>query len=287
MFIQQSSLLLFSIFFVFFIIFSSCQNSSTEETQPSNPLSDSTTIQPIQERNYPWFNRMTESTILVKQIPVPDGFSRIKTKKGSFANWLQHLPLRKEGTKVYYYNDEEKYSQEVHEAIIDIDIPSKDIQASEDAVIRLRTEYLFSKGRFDKIAYPTHDHDTLSYNDYLKGQKSTYIQLKKFLELASKQISNTSLSNELQYILLGEMQIGDVFIQGGEPGHAAIIIDMAENEANQKVFLLAQSFIPTQDIHILKNLNQYDFFGAWFPLNFGTSLYTPEWEFSKNDLRRF
>ena len=66
------------------------------------------------------------------------------------------------------------------------------------------------------------------------------------------------------------MKIGDIFVQDGKPGHAAIIIDMATNEANQKVFSLAQSFIPTQDIHILKNLNQYGFFGAWFPLNFGT-----------------
>ena len=287
MFTQQTSLSYLYILLVFIIIFNSCQNTSIEKEPLSAHLNDSTTLQQHQERIYPWFNRMTESTLLVKQIPVPEGFSRIKTKEGSFANWLQHLPLRKEGTKVYYYNDEEKYSQEIHEAIIDIDIPDKDIQSSEDAVIRLRAEYLFSKKLLDKIAYPTIKNDTISFQSFLKRKNATYIKLRSFLKIASKQISNTSLSNELEFILLGEMKIGDIFIQGGEPGHAAIIIDMAENEANQKIFLLAQSFIPTQDIHVLKNLNQYDFFGAWFPLNFGTSLYTPEWEFSKNDLRRF
>lgn len=279
----------FLILVLLVVFFNSCQNNSTEKEPHSSPLNDSIEkqIKSSQERIYPWFSKMTESTTLVKQTPVPDGFKRMKSQSGSFADWLQHLPLKKEGTKVYYYNDDEKYTQEIHEAIIDIDIPNKDIQSSEDAIIRLRSEYLFSKKLFDKIKYQTTNNEIIAFSNFLKEEKPSYIKFKKFLEIAAKPISNTSLSDELEYILLGEMQIGDIFIQGGKPGHAAIILDMAINDGNQKVFLLAQSFIPTQDIHILKNLNQYDFFGAWFPMNFGTTLYTPEWEFSMNDLRRF
>ncbi|WP_334296195.1 DUF4846 domain-containing protein [Clostridioides difficile] len=39
------------------------------------------------------------------------------------------------------------------------------------------------------------------------------------------------------------MKIGDVFIVGGSPGHASIIMDMAENEkTGEKVFMIAQSY---------------------------------------------
>ena len=45
------------------------------------------------------------------------------------------------------------------------------------------------------------------------------------------------------------MQIGDVLIQGGSPGHAVIVVDMAENPATgEKLYLLAQSYMPAQDI---------------------------------------
>ena len=52
------------------------------------------------------------------------------------------------------------------------------------------------------------------------------------------------------------MKIGDVFIKGGSPGHAVTIVDIAINpKTNKKVFLLAQSYMPAQEIKILKNPN--------------------------------
>ena len=84
-----------------------------------------------------------------------------------------------------------------------------------------------------------------------------------------------------------EMKIGDVFIEGGFPGHAVLVVDMAiNNQTGRKTFLLAQSYMPAQEVHILKSpldpaLN------PWYDLEFGETLYTPEWTFSRNDLRRF
>jgi hypothetical protein len=50
-----------------------------------------------------------------------------------------------------------------------------------------------------------------------------------------------------------ELKAGDVFIRGGSPGHCFIILDVAENTAHKKVFLLAQSFMPAQNIQVLQN----------------------------------
>ena len=86
---------------------------------------------------------------------------------------------------------------------------------------------------------------------------------------------------------ISEMRIGDVFIQGGFPGHAVIVVDMAKNKATgKKIFLLAQSYMPAQDIHILKNPN-HDALDPWYELDFEGPLYTPEWTFGKDNLKRF
>lgn len=82
------------------------------------------------------------------------------------------------------------------------------------------------------------------------------------------------------------MQTGDVLIQGGSPGHAAIVVDLAVNAQGQKVFLLAQSYMPAQSIHILKNpVNPA--LSPWYEADNSAVVQTPEWTFTTKDLKRF
>ena len=80
--------------------------------------------------------------------------------------------------------------------------------------------------------------------------------------------------------------LGYVFIKGGYPGHAVIVMDVAENETGEKVFLLAQSYMPAQDMHILKNPNN-PALSPWYSIDETQDLRTPEWTFSWDQLRRF
>jgi hypothetical protein len=94
-----------------------------------------------------------------------------------------------------------------------------------------------------------------------------------------------SLSKELQKVPLKEMKIGDVLIQGGSPGHAVIVMDMAEDSKGNKVFMLAQSYMPVQDIQIL--VNPYTN-SPWYELDERKEVIrTPEWNFTTNDLKGF
>ena len=95
-----------------------------------------------------------------------------------------------------------------------------------------------------------------------------------------------SLEKELIPVHISEIQIGDVFIQGGSPGHAVIIVDLAEDINGNKIFLLAQSYMPAQDIHVLKNPENREI-SPWYSVNFEADLKTPEWTFKKSDLKRF
>lgn len=85
------------------------------------------------------------------------------------------------------------------------------------------------------------------------------------------------------------LQPGDVFIKGGSPGHAVIVVDVAiYTQIGKKVFLLAQSYMPAQQIHILVNPANRGL-SPWYELsdNDEGKLYTPEWVFEKKDLKRF
>ena len=58
-----------------------------------------------------------------------------------------------------------------------------------------------------------------------------------------------------------------------------------DQSTDEKVFLLAQSYMPAQDIHILKSFDNY--ISPWYKLDFGDTLNTPEWTFTRGDLYRF
>lgn len=62
-----------------------------------------------------------------------------------------------------------------------------------------------------------------------------------------------------------------------------MVVDLAENQQGEKVFLLAQSYMPAQDIQILKNT--YDNMSPWYRTTAFKKLYTPEWTFEYNQLK--
>ena len=96
-----------------------------------------------------------------------------------------------------------------------------------------------------------------------------------------------SLSKELKPVKIENMKIGDIFIQGGFPGHGIIVVDMCINKnTNEKMFILAQSYMPAQEIQIIQNPSSKQI-SPWYDLSFEEKLYTPEWTFKKSDLKRF
>ena len=51
-----------------------------------------------------------------------------------------------------------------------------------------------------------------------------------------------------------DLKAGDIFIKGGSPGHCFIVVNVAINTiTHHKTFMLAQSYMPAQDIQVLKS----------------------------------
>lgn len=232
----------------------------------------------------------------------PEGYSR--TKNGGFGDYLRSLPLKKHGSQVHLYNGALKNRQDVHAAVINIEVGNKDLQQCADAVMRLRAEYLFSVKGYDRIHFNFTNGFRADYNKWRTGYRiklsgnnvkwvktasvdTSHTNFKEYLERVYMFAGTLSLSKELRSVPFKEMKIGDVLIQGGSPGHAVIVVDVATNAKGENMFMLAQSYMPAQEIHVLKNVNNSNI-SPWYDATvIHNTIQTPEWEFTVNDLKRF
>ncbi len=233
----------------------------------------------------------------------PQSYQRIHSEFGTFAYYLRNLPLKSHETKVKFYNGIIKPNFWVYEAVVDIDVGERNLQQCADAVMRLKAEYLYKSDQFDKIHFNFTNGFRVDYSEWMKGKRivvegnktywkdqasssNTYSSFRKYMDIIFAYAGTLSLSNEMISVNINDIQIGDVFIQGGSPGHAVIVVDMAIDSNQNKVFLLAQSYMPAQDIQILANPNSREL-SPWYNLDFEGDLVTPEWTFKKSDLKRF
>lgn len=192
--------------------------------------------------------------------------------------------MKAEGVKVLTYTGAPKWRQDVHVAVVDIDVGNRDLQQCADAVMRLRAEWLYASRRAKEIAFNDTDGKRRRFSAS-RGQD--YASFRKYMNLVFAYAGTYSLDRELKSVPVEDIAIGDVFIRGGFPGHAVLVADMVVNRSTgEKRFLLLQSYMPAQEIHVLKNPAAKDG-SPWYGLDFGDKLATPEWVFARNQLKRF
>ncbi len=91
--------------------------------------------------------------VLVERFSPPPGTSRVPAAPGTFAHYLRQLTLKPTGTPVLLHNGRPKSRQDVHVAVLDIPVGTRDLQQCADAVIRLRAEHLHRQGRHKDIRF--------------------------------------------------------------------------------------------------------------------------------------
>ncbi len=217
----------------------------------------------------------------ISAIPLPAGFERIKSDPGSFSVYLRNIGL-KEQTTVYLFNGQPKRNQDAQYVLLNISTGNKDLQQCADAVMRLRAEYLYSQKQFNQIIFYDNHHTAYSFST-----PYTREGFDKYLNRVFGMCGSASLSKQLKPVnRFSDIQPGDVIIRGGFPGHAVIVMDVAVNESGKKIYLLAQSYMPAQDIHVLKNPVNADL-TPWYEVNDDNIIRTPEYTFKQNELMRW
>lgn len=230
---------------------------------------------------------------------LPEGYTRTEDK--GFADFLRNLPLKPENELVKYYNGQTKTNNNVYAAVVNLPIGNKDLHQCADAVMRVRADYFYQNKQYENIHFNFTNGFKVDYSKWrlgyriaVKGNKTSWVKKTKpsdsaasyweYLENIFMYAGTASLEKELKKQTIGQLKVGDVFIKGGFPGHAVIVVDVAENAKKQKIFMLAQSYMPAQELQVLLNPSNNS---VWYNDNFGEVLETPEWTFKANQLKQF
>jgi hypothetical protein len=218
---------------------------------------------------------------LEARIAPPPGATRVAVAADGFGAFLRRLPLKPAGAEVHLFDGTRKARQDVHVAVVDLDVPPRDLQQCADAVMRLWAEYGYARGA--TIAF----HPDPGKPRALRFDARTHDRraFEKFLIGVFADAGSASLQAELRPVV-GAPQPGDVLIQGGYPGHAVLVLDVAVAGDGRRWLLLGQSYMPAQEFHVLRNPASPS---PWYDAaTLATGLQTPEWRpFVARDLRRF
>lgn len=274
--------------------------SETSTKQTSTEIPTNTQTQTPTEKPKEIFINRSGTTILERFV-VPKGFNRVESEPSSFAYYLQNSKLKPIDAKVKYFDGREKLS-DVYLSVFDLSLGDRDLQQCADAVMRLRAEYLFSQGRENEIRFNFVNGFNAEFSKWALGNaisvngnnvswvknsnnNNSYESLQKYLDMVYAYSSTLSLEKELYEKNIEDLNIGDVFIRGGSPGHCVIVVDMATSEvSDEKIFILAQSYMPAQDIQILKGNKEGS---PWFSSIFADTLITPQWTFKDTELKNW
>lgn len=257
---------------------------------------------------YPWLapDAATSDTLATRIAP-PPGFTRVPAQAEGFAAWLRQLPLRPPGAAVHLHDGSVKPNQRAHHAVVALDVGARDLQQCADAIIRLRSEYLWSRGDADAIAFEYTSGTRVPWSKWrrgwrpkVQGRDVTWVRsasasrsratFARYLRAIMTYAGTASLSRELETASLADLAPGDALIQGGFPGHAVLVLDEVRDDAGERLILLGQSYMPAQDFHVLVNPAD-PARSPWFrvaDLAADDGLATPEWRpFTAADIRTF
>lgn len=239
-------------------------------------------------------------TSIIERFGIPEGYERISVDENSFAEYLRNFPLKKYDSPVLLYNGVEKRNK-VHVSVFDFPLLTADLIQCADAVIKLRAEYLYKNKMYSEIKFHITNGMLVPFDRFINGErvvvsgnKTTWKEgykkgtsrdvFDEYLKFIYAYAGTYSLSKEAKPKSIENIFPGDFFIYGGSPGHVVLVLDVAINKKNGKtIMLLGQSYMPSQEFHILKS---YEKISPWYYVE-DEILETPEWTFYKGSLMRF
>jgi hypothetical protein len=185
-------------------------------------------------------------------------------------------------------------------------VGKRDLQQCADSAIRLHAEYLWYREQAHEAAYHFTSGDRSSWTDWRRGERfviagskvgrirgapraNSHRAYRGWLTHLFRYAGTRSLARDSDAVGARPFAAGDFFVQPGGPGHAVMIVDVAEHSDGRRAALIGQGFMPAEDFHILESRGRATVDGVWFLLPAGMGhVSTPSWTpFSRRQARRF
>lgn len=257
---------------------------------------------------YPWHADRSLDVLpavdhLEARFSAPPGFARIALAPESFGAWLRRLPLAAPDEPVRSYRGAVllRAGHPHVAAVTTLDIGKADLQQCADAVMRLHAEWAWSRGRRD-MTYRAAAGTALPYARWARGERvvlrgrslawessgranSDHPSFRRYLDAVFSWANTVSLERQADAVELEALRPGDFFILPGNPGHAVLVLDLAQSSDGRRAVLLGQSYMPAQSFQVLRPSPE----SPWFAVDpEQTGIQTPFWPapFVWSSLRR-
>ncbi|MCR5798847.1 MAG: DUF4846 domain-containing protein [Lachnospiraceae bacterium] len=241
-----------------------------------------------------------DGNTLQTRILVPEGYERTTEEPASLGEFLRNYKVLPDKSPVLLFDGTVK-SNDHAACVFDMYLSGNDLQQCADSVMRVYAEYMRSCGKEDRIAFHFVNGFLCDWNSYKSGKRilvsgndvswadgsvtsDSDDNFERYLETVYMYASTLSLDKESRSVELSDIQIGDIFIKGGSPGHVVMVVDVCEKDG-KKAFLLAQGYMPAQQFHVL--INEYHGSDPWYYED--EIIYpfiTPEYVFNEQCLKR-
>jgi hypothetical protein len=222
------------------------------------------------------------SSTVIGAYPPPQGTTLYRAE--GFGAWLQALELAPPSEPVRTY-DGRVVPGDFH--VVKLPLVSGNLQQCADTAIRLRAEWLREQGREDEILFHATSGDAMPWSRYRGGEKA-YEQDNR---LSWRRVEPQSWDQYLQAVFMwaGTMSLsydtvqddfpsaGDVLVLPGAPGHAVIIMAVA-NRSGEIFVLAGQGFMPAQSFHLVRGPH-----AGWWRWDDGAQI--GPWTFPASSLR--
>jgi len=244
-------------------------------------------------------NCSVTSQTIESYFELPQGYKR--EFANDYSKWIIQQPIIVGEHVLTFHDYKVNGLNTTYVAKFDYNIGNKDLHQCADAAIYLNAKYHYDKKILNKIKYSFTNGYMYSYNKFKENKvpdcrednnwKCELIyketdNLNEYLDIVWNYAGSYSLEKHDTYqVDLKDIQPGDIFIYGGFPGHVISVVDVIVNKNGNKKFMLAQSYMPAQEQHIL--LNPLKHFSVWHDLNLNEDIITNGGTFTKTQLRRF
>lgn len=294
------------------LFWSGCQKNEMELPGTEERSEKSLTVQeevvkagedPVLEQEEPKYSIIQpEGMTLKTRILPPEGYERGKVDENSLTAFLRNYSMKEDKSPVLLYNGEQKGNQSAHIAVFQLPMESGNLQQCADSIMRIYAEYFWQIQEYDRIRFHFVSGFLADYSKWREGFRivvngnqvswiknakpdDSYESFCKYLRMVFAYAGTLSMETESKALEFLDMEVGDLFLKAGSPGHVVMVIDVCEDKQGNKAFLLGQGYMPAQEFHVLKN-PQNETNPWYYQAAMSYPLKTPEYTFAEGSLRR-
>jgi len=214
--------------------------------------------------------------------PPPAGAQRLDPD--AFGDWLQQRQLAAADVPVRTYKGN---VVEGDFRVVQLPLVPGDLQQCADSAIRLRAEWLRETG--GTVSFHATSGDPMPWQRYQGGERAydagnrllwrsaSAATWDQYLAAVFTWAGTMSLSYDT--VAAQDPRAGDLLVLPGAPGHAVLLLDVAERGA-ESFILVGQGYMPAQDFHLVIGPEQ-----GWWRWDDGAEV--DPWDFPAESLRRW